>query len=1112
MFKKPIVWAILTLISIGSVIFTFKYFSRAFPIVTLDLKMDRRAALQAASELAKKYNWGPQNFKQAASFGVDGNVQNFVELEAGGADAFRKMLKEGLYSPYTWRVRHFGEGQTNETLISFNPAGQPYCFSEKLPEDEPGATLDPNEALVIAEKAAKGEWQIDLSAYKLVEKSQEIRPGGRKDHYFVYERPNVQISEGHYRLRLVVSGDKFTGLTHFIKVPEAFSRRYQEMRSANNTIGISSFVSVVILYYLGGCVIGLFILLRQHWVIWRKPLWWGIFVAFAQVLVAINYWPLSWMSYDTALSAQGFLLRQIMQLFLIFVDGVVVFTIIFMAAESLTRKAFPDHIQMWRLWSSDVAGSPAILGRTISSYLLVGVFFAFNIVFYLFTTKVLGWWIPSDTLFQPDVLSTYFPWLTSVAISLQAGFMEECLFRAIPIAGAALLGQRFGMRRLWIVGALIIQALIFGAGHTPYPNEPAYARLVELIIPSLGWGLIYLYFGLLPGIILHFTFDATALSVPLFVASAPGIWVDRIIIIVLVLIPLWVVLLARLRNGRWNELKNEDFNRSWQPPVKEEPSQTMTEVQRIPEISSRIKRWILAGGILGVILWFAFTNFKNDAPSLSIERNDAEKLARETLIARGIELPNSWEILSVVSGQVGQDDRFVWQNGGKKNYHVLMGVYLGPPHWEIRFVHFKGDVAERAEEYQVCISKKGEVLRFIHKLPEARAGASITEEEARKIAYSVLREKYRLEPSKLKEISAVPYKLPARKDWLLTFEDTENYPLEKGQARIAVKIAGDEAVDCLRYVHVPEEWMRQDRSKGNLLDIMRSFEMLIVYMLFFAGIIAAIIRWTRKNFPVRLFLQFFVLLLGLNVTNCINIWSATIAGFSTTEPLRSQIFSTIAFSILESLFLSVGISLVAGFVCGWNPQQPQSSKTGSLFLGFSLGTLFVGLRAVVSGLLEPSMEPSWAQYGTLSNYIPILGIATDTVLSCISLTVFFLLVFTAVDHFTKSWTQRRIVISILLILLVLIIEASSVSSLSFGLFLGLLAGFISLLIYKFILRCEMALIPLMIGSIAVFNQLKEGILNAYPAAIPSTVLSIILIGAISIYWYKVLSRCLPHSI
>lgn len=599
---------------------------------------------------------------------------------------------------------------------------------------------------------------------------------------------------------------------------------------------------------------------------------------------------------------------------------------------------------------------------------------------------------------------------------------------------------------------------------------------------------------------------------PLFVASTPGIWVDRIIIIALVLVPLWVVLWARLRNGRWNEIKNEDFNRSWQPYVKEEPAQTMTEVQRTPEVSSRIKRWILVGGILGVILWFASTNFKNDAPSLSIERNDAEKLARETLIAHGIELPNSWKILSLVGGQVGQDDRFIWQNGGKKNYHVLMGVYLGPPHWKIRFVHFKGDVAERAEEYQVFISKKGEVLRFIHKLPEARAGASITEEEARKIAYSVLREKYQLEPSKLKEISAVPYKLPARKDWLLTFEDTENYPLEKGQARIAVKIAGDEVVDFHRYIHVPEEWNRQDRNKQNLFDIMRNFEMLIVFTIFFASIIAAIISWTRKNFPVRLFLQFFVLLLGLNVIDCINSWPATIAGFSTTEPLRNQVFTTIAFSILKSLFVSAGVSLVAGFVCGWKPQQPQSSKTSSLFLGFALGALFVGLCAIVSWLLEPSLNPSWANYGDLSNYISILGIAIHTVSGYILLTVFFLLVFTAVDHFTKSWTQRRILISILFILLVLIIEASSVSSLSFGLFLGLLAGFVYLLIYKFALRCEMALIPLMVGSIAVFSQLKEGILNAYPAAILGTVLSIILIGVISIYWYKVLSWCLPRSI
>jgi membrane protease YdiL (CAAX protease family) len=53
------------------------------------------------------------------------------------------------------------------------------------------------------------------------------------------------------------------------------------------------------------------------------------------------------------------------------------------------------------------------------------------------------------------------------------GFWEEALFRAVPIAGAALIGDRFGKRNLFIAVAFVVQAIIFGAGHAPYPNQPA---------------------------------------------------------------------------------------------------------------------------------------------------------------------------------------------------------------------------------------------------------------------------------------------------------------------------------------------------------------------------------------------------------------------------------------------------------------------------------------------------------------------------------------------------------------------------------------------------------------------------------------------------------------
>src|SRR5690625_7521509 len=81
--------------------------------------------------------------------------------------------------------------------------------------------------------------------------------------------------------------------------------------------------------------------------------------------------------------------------------------------------------------------------------LLVAPFVLYVTTGYWFTTEALGWWTPSEQLFHPDVLAQYQPWLPAIAGPLQAAFWEEAMFRAIPIAGAVLLGQRFGGTRYW---------------------------------------------------------------------------------------------------------------------------------------------------------------------------------------------------------------------------------------------------------------------------------------------------------------------------------------------------------------------------------------------------------------------------------------------------------------------------------------------------------------------------------------------------------------------------------------------------------------------------------------------------------------------------------------
>ncbi len=1112
MSRKQILWGAFVLLFVLSTIFALQYFSKAFPLVSLEIEMNRQSALQSAKELAVENNWGPADFRQAASFAVESQVQNFVELEAGGADAFSAMIRDTLYAPYTWRVRHFKENDVNEVKIYFEPNGAFYGFEEKIPEDEPGPSLSEDSARVVAESIAVNKWTLNLNEYELVEKSSEVRPSGRTDYTLIYERPDVRIGEGRYRLRLVLSGDQLSEIRHFVKIPEAFSRRYEEMRSANNTIATGSLIAIGILYVLGGIVFGLFYLLRKRYVLWRKALFWGLFVALLQVLAEINQFPLLWMNYDTALSAQGFLIQEIMQILLTFITMTVLLTGAFMAAESLTRLAFPNHLQLWKIWNKDVAASKQAAGQTVSGYLLVSIFFAFDIALYFIATNVLGWWSPSGALFEPDVLATYFPWLSSIAISLQAGFLEECLFRAIPIAGAVLLGRRFGYKSVWIIAAFIIQAVIFGAGHANYPNQPPYARVVELILPSIGFGLIYYFYGLLPAIIMHFAYDVVWFALPLFVSSASGVWLDQVLVIVLTLVPVWVVLGSRLRTKKWTEAGEQYYNGAWQP----EPTEALVTEKPEPQpetsgISKKISGGLIITGLIGVLVWIFFSNFENKAQPLRIERERALAIADSVMQSKDISLSYNWRVLSKVTEPLDQDDRFVWQEGSVSAYRALMGTYLSPPAWKIRYATFEGDVAERAEEYQIYIGHKGKVLRYKHKLPEHRAGAALAQDSAKGMALGFVEEKYDLDSLSLKMISATPSKLKNRTDWAFTFADTINYPLEQGEARIAVNIAGDRIVDGFRYVHVPEEWDRRERKQQSLIKSLGMLKNIFVLLLFLTGVVVAIIGWSRKQFAVSTFLIFFLLLFLIRFVELVNGLPATMAGFSTAEPFQNQMILFLALPVIGILFIASAIGLIAGYTHVWKGETGAMERSGlSVGAGFALGAIVTGVVALVFQF-EPALRPGWGNYSGLEKYIPFLNGLNDAG-GFIIFTALNLFVLTALHRFTNGWRTKHFIYAPLFLIVGLIVNGSTETTIAFWLISGLSVTVIYLLFYIFVFRFQMGLIPLAIGGTVMLKSLKDAIINVHGSAIPAAILAVVTIVLIALLWYLKLGSQQKRSV
>ena len=1095
MFRRPVFWAAFAAVAVACAAFAVANFPRAFSIVELDLEMDRTTALSEARRLADELDWGPAGYRQAASFRVDDRVRSFVELEGGGPGAFAGLLDDGPFHPYQWVVRHFRGGEVREAEVRFRPDGAPYGFRERLPEDEPGAALDPEAARTIAEGGSGAPWNVALERYEPVEASQEERPGGRVDHTFVYERTDAQAGEGRFRLRLVVSGDRLTELTHLLQVPEAFDRRYEEMRSANEGITIAGSFAMLLIYGVGGIGVGLFVLLRQRRVLWRMPLVWGASIAFAQLLVGLNQWPLLWMGYDTATSETSFAIQQVTTQIAAFLAFTGVFTLSFMAAESLSRRAFPEHLQFWQVWSREGARSWTVLGHTVAGYLIVGIDLAFLVTFYWLTIGYLGWWSPSDALVNPDSLATVLPWLSPLAISLQAGFWEECLFRAVPLAGAALIGDRFGNRRAWIAGAFVLQIVIFGAGHAAYPTQPSYARVIELIVPSTIFGLLYLRFGLLPAIVMHFAFDAVLFGIPLFVSSAPGAWVDRGIFGLIFLTPLWVVASARYRGGGWIEAPARLRNEAWSPPVAEALAEPEPAPAREPADLPALPA-VAAVGIVGLGLWAYGAATPSESPPLEVGRADAEAAAREVLVAQGVD-PGEWIESSVVTSGLGLQHRFVWTETGEERHRALLGEYLGRPRWRVRYARFEGDVAARAEEHIVWIGPDGEPGRREHRLAEDTAGAALSEEEARTLARGALAG---LDAAAdLSEVSAEESRRPARTDWTFTFRDETIGDVAGGDARVAAEIAGDEVVDTRRYVFLPEEWRRADEQRRTTLSIAGIASTIVLGLLLVAGAVLAVVRWTRGTFDIRVGLAVAGIGLTATVATIANNWPLLMNGLSTAQPLPLQVGIVLVGGLIGGGLGAALFGLLAGHTAV--PAAAATDRKPAVLIGLALGLGALGVLGLAGSMLGSGLPP-WSAYGSASAAAPWLGAAFAPLQGYFALALLTLLIVTAANTLTAHWTRRQTAVGVALVLVgALLAPGTSPDDLLSWVVLGLLSGALLLGAYLWVLRDRPAVAVLAAAAMTVPGVLERGLDQAHGGALFGSLLGVVAVSYIAWGWF-----------
>lgn len=1103
--RKPLFWVVIGALSCVSILFTYKYYAHSNPLINLTISMDKNEALKKAAAIAQTHNLLPDIHSHAVKFESDSLLQFFVELEGGGKEQFIAMMKSHLFEPYTWHVRHFQEKVIEEAHIFFTPDGTPYRFIQKLGERQVKPNLSVGEARTLAQEEALLHWHVDFSTYKEIEASKDEKPCGRIDHTFVYERTDELIgTEGKYRLKLVVSGDMVTEVNPFVFIPETFKRRYEEMRASNETISTIGSLSFFLFYLFIGCIGAGLYFFRNNLLIFKPAALWALFIAVLHGISALNNLPFLWMSYDTTTSTYLFLSRYLLSVATQITVTFIFLSLAFSAALTWDRLAFPHRLNFWRLWSRKVGGSLMLLGQTIGGYAFAIIFLGIATGIYLFLTKIVGWWSPADTLSDPNILATYIPWIGAFGASLQAGFMEEALFRVVPLAAAVVLGKYYKRERLFTVIAFVAQAVIFAACHANYPQQPGYFRLVELLIPSGIFGILYLTFGLLPGLLAHFLYDFFLMTLPITISHTTHAWISKGIIFVLTLSPLWILLYRKLSEKMWTVPEQKDYN-LYALPQEHLSTEKVTEpvAESSPSnLSLKNKIIFYSVGCIGLLLFVTCTQFTPDMPPLNTPKNKALCVAQQVFDNHAVETNEGmvWKALPYIIRTDDDQKKFIWQTHGKEKYKELLGSYLALSHWTIRYVSFTGDLICRARNFLVTIGPDATVLRTVLNLPESEACPSIIEGQARGLALEAVEEYTDLTAQELKEISAEAFTLPARKDWKFTFQDLTT-PLEHGaQARVCVLISGNKVVDVYRFVFVPEDWIRAEQEKNMYTHLTALFfSALTVFLLLFA------LLFVQRRLFSDLALRKVMLLSGVlvplaifnNFNTCQNVISLY---FNTTQSYVSQLCTTFALPLM----LSIIGALITAFCVIAVKRSLITVSSVSPYIIASMATLscFImeGTRALIIYLYARPM-PYILDYLPLNSYISFYETCISKIQPTLLSVVFSIFFTTSIILLTNNWTRYQALAYLLLFVFGAGRKFSIESFLSVELLCAIVSGILFVTIYITVFKRDQTALIIFCGTQAGVEALVYGLGRPYPGALLEGILASILIWLASYCWF-----------
>jgi hypothetical protein len=301
---------------------------------------------------------------------------------------------------------------------------------------------------------------------------------------------------------------------------------------------------------------------------------------------------------------------------------------------------------------------------------------------------------------------------------------------------------------------------------------------------------------------------------------------------------------------------------------------------------------------------------------------------------------------------------------------------------------------------------------------------------------------------------------------------------------------------------VPEEWERAERNRSSAVQLAQILCTVASVLIFIAGAVAGIVRWSRGRFASGTFAISLVMLVTLGLIGIANRWPSIAAQFSSAQPFRVQAAMVLAGSLLAIVAIATGVALAIGMAHRWVVPQSGTLTGIDLAAGAGLGVAAAGIAAVASHAVEP-LDPTWPPLAAAAAVSPLAAGALDPIFSWIVGSALLLLIVAAADRLSAGWTRRRAPAAVALVLAGLVVAGSdggaSVARLLAG---GVAAGIVLVLAYALVLRRSVALLPVAAAAMAFVSTLRAGALRGYPTALAGAVAAAILILLIGALWSR----------